>query len=454
MSVANVTLGHVGPGESWEPAVTRREAVKLGIARAEYESAALYARTTVEAHQRLGTPREHWEPTVNLNDKLSGPYLANGEQELASRLEAEADPELDRSQDLAGNVKARLDEITQQSRPIVAPESGARYSVSEAVHRVAQHDAAIRWDEAAAKHHHRRVSVALQRVAAFAPWLEAAGFLAFMTYFLNVPLLEPWLDWLGWSFGLTVVVVIIQGQTWLVRHAAQSHNHAREAHADAHRHEAEAGFARRNRYLALTAVTAVAITAGMIWRAVAALGHVSLGMTAAMVLLAVVTGLLLPTLGYLGVALDGSSVSRERDSLAADLDDDLSSYHEHVAQLRRDLADAAEISDTLREKTFPDICGTTQEQVDAVYGFYGTVRLLIGDLAAEPSAKTAMTIDHDADGNPSGYIGISIPGGRQVSLDPLFDRARRLSQLENQGAELLDRTDALPPHPWGRSRTS
>ena len=75
------------------------------------------------------------------------------------------------------------------------------------------------------------------------------GFLTFVTYYLNVPLLEPWQDWLGWSFAATVVVVIILGQTWLVRHAARSHNHAREVHVNGHRHEAERGFRRRNWYL-------------------------------------------------------------------------------------------------------------------------------------------------------------------------------------------------------------
>ena len=75
------------------------------------------------------------------------------------------------------------------------------------------------------------------------------GFLTFVTYYLNVPLFEPWQDWLGWSFAVVVVVVIILGQTWLVRHAGKSHNHAREAHADGHRHEAERGFTRRNQYL-------------------------------------------------------------------------------------------------------------------------------------------------------------------------------------------------------------
>ena len=454
MSVTNVTTGHAGSGEHWEPAVTPREAVKMGTPKEEYEPAALLARTTVEEHKRLGTARGGWEPTRNLNDRIAGPYLANGEQELASRLETEADPQLDEAQDLIVGVKASYDQLVEHARPISAPETGACYSVTEAVARVAKHDEAIERDAAAGKHHHHRASAALQRLAAVAPWLEAVGFLTFITYYLNVPLLEPWQDWLGWSFGLTVVVVIILGQTWLVRHAAKSHNLAREARADALRHEAEAGFERRNRYLWLTAVTSVAITSGMIWRGVAALGNASFGTTAVMVFVAVVTGLLLPTLAYLGIALDGSTVSRERDHLAAALDGDLDSNLETVSACRRDLADASAIGETLKAKTFPDICNTTQEQVDGVYEFYATVRLLIGGLVADPPAKTSKTIEQDPAGNITGYIGTSLPGTRTVNLGPLFDRARRLTELEAQGTDLLTLVDGLAPHPWGKSRTS
>lgn len=455
MSVANVTPGHTSPGEHWEPSLTPREAGKVGIPKNEYESGRLYARMAVEEHQRLETPREAWEPTVNLNDKLAAPYIANGEQELASRLENEVDPELDKAQDLVGSVKANLDEIAQHTEPITAPESGTNFSVTEAVRCVERHDAAIERDEAAHKHHHRRTNRRLQRLAACAPWVESVGFLTFITYYLNVPLLEPWLDWLGWSFGLTVVVVIIVGQTWLVRHAAASHNHAREAYANAHRHAGEAGFMRRNWYLGATAFTAVAITSGMIWRGMAALGSASFGTTAVMVFVAAVTGLLLPTLAYLGIALDGSKVSRERDSLAADLDADLDGYLATISDSRRHLADAAEIGDTLKDRTFPDILNTTQEAVDALYEFYGTVRLLIGGLSADPPAKTTKTIHRDAAGQiTGGYIGTSIAGTRKVNLDPLFDRTRRLAEIERQGADLLGRIDALRPHPWGRSRTS
>jgi hypothetical protein len=439
--------------KSWEPALTPREAATLTIPRDEYESAALYARLTVEEHQDPGTPRDLWEPTPVHNEHLAAPFITDGEQELASRLEKEADPSLDKSQGLVENAKADLDEIAEHTRPLATPESGTSYSVAEAVKRVGEHDETIEQDQADGKHHHRRVSALLQRVATFAPWVEAVGFLTFITYYLNVPLLEPWQDWLGWSFGVTVVVVIIIGQTWLVRHAARDHNHAREARANGHRHEADRAVTRRNWYLGLTAVTALAITAGMIWRGTAALGSASIGTTAVMIFVAAVTGLLLPTLAYLGIALDGSKVSRERDSLAGDLDSDLDAYLDTISDSRRDLAGAAEIGDTLRDKTFPDICNATQEKVDAVYGLYGTVRLLIGGLSAPPPSKTPKTISRDAAGNISGYIGTSIPGTGRVSLDPLFDRQRRLKEIEAQRTSLLARINALPPHPWGKSRT-
>ena len=51
----------------------------------------------------------------------------------------------------------------------------------------------------------------------------------------------------------------------------------------------------RNRYLAETSVTAVAITGGMIWRGTAAVGNASTSTTAVMVFVAAVTGMLLRT---------------------------------------------------------------------------------------------------------------------------------------------------------------
>ena len=75
-------------------------------------------------------------------------------------------------------------------------------------------------------------------------------------------------------------------------------------------------------------------------------------------------------------------------------------------------------------------------------------------MSAEPPSKTTKTIGKDAEGNIHGCIGTSIPGARNVNLDPLFDRWHRLVKIESQRTGLLGRIDALPPHPWGKPRTA
>ena len=95
MSVANVTTGRPGPEEPshhWEPPVIQKEAAKLEISKSEYKAAVLFARMAVEEHQRDGTARDRWEPTPTLNDQLAAPFITDGEQELAGRLEAEVEP--------------------------------------------------------------------------------------------------------------------------------------------------------------------------------------------------------------------------------------------------------------------------------------------------------------------------------------------------------------------------
>jgi len=90
----------------------------------------------VEGHQRLGTFRRRWEPTLIQNRVLAAPFIADGEQELASRLE-EADPVLDKTRGLLENVKANLDEITgrdvspyrnpRQGRSAGSPQAGTEW---------------------------------------------------------------------------------------------------------------------------------------------------------------------------------------------------------------------------------------------------------------------------------------------------------------------------------------
>ena len=72
----------------------------------------------------------------------------------------------------------------------------------------------------------------------------------------------------------------------------------------------------------VTATIALGITAALIERGLDALGHAQTAVAVVMIMLAVTTGLLMPTLAFLGKALDGSKVSRERDALTDDLDED------------------------------------------------------------------------------------------------------------------------------------
>ena len=78
--------------------------------------------------------------------------------ELSGRLEREADPRLDEAQGLVENVKENLDEIEADTKPITGPESGADYSVVEAVARVEEFNAKIKRDQDVGKHHHHRAS--------------------------------------------------------------------------------------------------------------------------------------------------------------------------------------------------------------------------------------------------------------------------------------------------------
>src|SRR5262245_12342954 len=106
MSVANIAIGHSGPEEPsqhWQPALTPKEAAKLGISKDEHAKAVPHARMAVEEHQRLGPPRARWEPALIQNDHLADPFITDGEQELARRLKTEADPALDLSHELIEN---------------------------------------------------------------------------------------------------------------------------------------------------------------------------------------------------------------------------------------------------------------------------------------------------------------------------------------------------------------
>jgi ABC-type multidrug transport system fused ATPase/permease subunit len=144
------------------------------------------------------------------------------------------------------------------------------------------------------------------------------------------------------------------------RPARRTDRHA-EAAAEGNRHGAERAYSRRNLFVGLAATAAVGITAGLILRGTAVLGDARQTVVALLVFIAVLTGMLMPMVSYLSIARDGSKVSRERDSVAADLDNDRDTFLEAMEGCRRAVASVAEIRDTLKTKDLPDVCNIVQE---------------------------------------------------------------------------------------------
>ena len=213
---------------------------------------------------------------------------------------------------------------------------------------------------------------------------------------LNVPILQPWLDFGAWTLSVALVASIIIGQTWFVHHAGRAHNHGREAFAENNRHEGEKAYRRRNAFIIAAAITVTAaVTAGMVLRGLMTLGEASLGTTAFMVFIAVVAGYVMPTLGYLAIATDGSKVSRERDDLVDQLDTRLADHDDLLDDCKANLAAAEETRDRLRTATFPAIVDSTQTIVDGSYRMIGLTWLLIGGLAGDQPAKVAPPFGYD-----------------------------------------------------------
>jgi len=437
------------------PALTETEARRLGYSIDEFRQAANWRRMSVEHHLSCGTVRSEWYPPAHVGRGITEPFIDDAASDLTARLESEIDPELDLAQASIERTKAALDELEGRTDPLLTVESGVAYSPADAVAHVRGLDEKIETDEQDSKAHHRRAPYSLKQIAPWLPWGEFLGFLWFCAVWLNVPILQPWLDFGAWSLAVALVTSIIIGQTWFVHHAGRAHNHGREAFAENKRHEGEKAYRRRNAFIIAAAVTVTAaVTAGMILRGLMTLGEASLGTTIFMIFIALVAGYVMPTLGYLAVATDGSKVSRERDDLVDHLDIRLADHKDLLEDCQANLASVEESRDQLIKANFPSIVDSTQTIVDAAYRPYGLTWMLIGGLAGDQPMKVAPTFGYDDHGRPYGRIGTSIPAADTVDLKCLFDRVNRLADLETRRAGLAARLQALHDHPWSAHRTA
>jgi hypothetical protein len=171
--------------------------------------------------------------------------------------------------------------------------------------------------------------------------------------------------------------------------------------------------------------------------------------TAVMFLLAAITGVVMPTLAFLAVALDGSRVSRERDGIAEDLDDDLRDYHQLIDAVADGLNRVDEIDHQLVTATIPDIKDGVRTEVDRVLVPYSFLRIQIGGLADLLPTDQPAAIPSTA-ASPAGEIGTALAGAGAVDLQPLADRIQRLRLIRGRTSALRDRLGNVPAHPWTR----
>jgi hypothetical protein len=434
----------------WRPTYTPTEMRQLfGVPRQAAAVVTGIAAAAVEHHRALGTERHAWEPTAQHDEQLAGPYLRQADTLVEDRATHGLDPLLDDLAHGAEHVKALLEDVASHPGSLTTPESGTTLPGDEAGDLVVEHDRSIESDFADGKTHHVRSSGWLMLLSRGAPWLESVGFLAFVTYFLNVPLLSPQDDPLAWSFATSVVVVVVLGQTWFVHHGARAHNQARESSAQGNRHEAERSYRRRNRHLVAALLTAAGMTGGLIDRGVVTLGDADAVTTWVIVSLALVTGVVLPALAYLALAFDGSKVSRERDAVADALRADHAEHAALVAEVRAALEHRHEVGGLLRTKHVPDILSAARAALDEVAPLHNLLRLQIGGLTGPGPARPARVPVQGAVGLPAD-LSTGLPGVRTVDLRPVADRLDRLRALDDVYDDLERRLAALPSHPWTR----
>lgn len=431
-----------------QPMLTFKEATRSGLCSKEtwLETEPLW-RLATQHHMTLLTPRGEWEPPASITAQLTEKYTLAGEDEQAIRIATDVEFMLG---DMQKRIKDARDLVTKREdeRAIFETvETNTTHGLEESVRIARADDDKITAESDQGLDHHARSPQWLKVQGLAAPWVESVGFLFFVSYYINVNLLDPWADPLGWTFTMAVVVIIIIGQRWLVDHAARAHNLLREQLAEGQRSEAVKSERNRGWYLAEASVTAAAITGGMIQRGLASVGEdAGIWVTVIMTVLATTVGLLLPTLAYLAQALDGSKVARRRDALAADLDDHKAGVEDDIAAAKQLLDVAAETQRELEEQMFPEIVSDVQDAVNEAHVPYNFLRIQIGGLVADPPVKKSAPLNPDF---TKDEVSCGLPGAAGVSLRPLGDAKARLDAIANEAATLRVRIERLTPHPWG-----
>jgi hypothetical protein len=432
------------------PTYARRQAIKARLCEAAvYDRTEPFVHLAIDHCCRSGLPQSQWVVSDIVGNGVAKPHIREGEELLRHRIAHEVVPELDQSAENNVQSKANLDTLDTFPNDLSADESGAQYSGQCAADRVGKFTDKIEDDRTAGLTHHERVPRWQQWLRKLAPWADALGLLVFLTIYLNVPVFAPWVDPLSWTVGVIIVLAVTFGLKLTVSRSAKAFNAWREQSAERQNHEVEKSCRIAIRYGIFAGAIALVVAGTLVQRGSLALGDVSFAVNFTMVSLAMITGIVVPALAWWAEAHDGSSVSRERDQLARDLNHDYADHQDLREEYLGNKADSEDIEHRVLTDILPRIVDGVQSVVNNARHDYAWLLVQIGNTEQPPDPQP-LQISSDL-AHPVGSISTGIPGADSVDLQVLWDVLARLHALRSGRAAIDQRYQALARHPWDHS---
>lgn len=450
------TISSLEPGssdrpsrESATPGLTNGEAKHAGLSPKEHRTARADAALERRHRTKPGTADGPNALPIHIEQVIANAVDA-ARALIQGRSEKEIDPKLAKTAQLLTMATTAIDFANTLPGQHTTSESRTNHTGQNAVRHVERSDEYIAEDNDHSITVHRRHRT-LAIWGRIAPWIDLVGLVAFAAVVLDVDLLDPFKDFLGWLLGVAIPVAVVLSSAFVAVIAGRAHNAGREARAKGHAHRAEEEFGARNRWLVVLAVFALVLAAALVARtrtALAGLDDASAQLAVVVLTaLAIAAGIGLLGIAYLGVALDGSRISRERDDLAGKLTKENGAQQAALQTATRALDQVEVLGEQIRLRDALAIAEDAQTLLLQGRRRHELMRLETGDVTAAPSPMPHRVLQ-EVDGEWRAELSTGIPGASTVSLQPLIDRLVRLQALQSRAAVLRAQLDTVHAHPW------
>lgn len=383
------------------------------------------------------------EPPNTVTNKLVGHYSPAIREQLEKITRHRIDRVLNTVEGRINQITTNRQALQERDPKIASPETGIQYSERDAVDRVRELDEKIDADETDGLRHHRRVARWVRIAGRIMPYLEAVGLSLFAATALNVDFFDPLDNPFGWTLAVVIVVVVLYAQPRFVHASAEAWNHRREAIADRQSGAAEQATKRVITNTLTAGAFALFVTGALVERFLATNFTSDPAIITLMIGLSILAGIGMPALAWIATAWDGSSQSRERDHLAAELDHGLAEDTglRGAANLlhEQNQADAT----TLTEHTIPAIIRDADTALDPARHAYAFLRIQLGGLPDAPPYNRS-----DVPATDPWVLDSTIPGAELIKLNPIADRNKRLNAMTAKQDNQINIINAHPTHPW------